>query len=262
MFSAKWPHAQKLGPYCGRLMVIALVTFVIVRSEMTYRACAAAKEPIDQSKPRGLGLDFSGYEGGSVEQWLQSKGFSFEKDAKNRDLLALSITDGSLILSANGPLSGFILNDLINIDKVSKVRIKWGIIRYPEGVGYSRGINNEALMIYFFFGSEKISSGHVLIPDSPYFIGLFLCQDDQLNFPYKGRYFHAGGRFVCVAKPRPNETVVSEFDLDAAFKSYFGKFKTPGVTGIGLGVDTSQAGGDGKGAAVLKSIEFVEGPGD
>ena len=55
-------------------------------------------------------------------------------------------------------------------------------------------------MLYIFFGTEKISSGHMLIPNSPYFIALFLCQDEQIDFPYKGRYFHASGRFVCLSK--------------------------------------------------------------
>jgi hypothetical protein len=116
-------------------------------------------------------------------------------------------------------------------------------------------------MLYVFFGKERIPSGHVLIPNSPYFIGLFLCDDDQVNFPYKGQYFHTGGRFVCLGKPKQNQTIVSEFDLDAAFKSYFGKHSTPGVTGIGLGVDTSSAGRNGTAGAFIKSIEFVEGNG-
>ena len=112
-------------------------------------------------------------------------------------------------------------------------------------------------MLYVFFGTEKISSGHALIPNSPYFIGLFLCQDEEIDFPYKGRYFHTGGRFVCLGKPKPNEAVVSEFDLDTAFKRYFEKNRTPDITGIGLGIDTSKAGGGGTAAAFIKSIEFI-----
>jgi hypothetical protein len=115
-------------------------------------------------------------------------------------------------------------------------------------------------MLYIFFGKEKVSSGHVLIPNSPYFIGLFLCQDEQVNFPYKGRYFHTGGRFVCLGKPNPGDQVASEFDLDRAFKSYFGKQQTPSISGIAFGVDTSSAGGGGKGGAFIKTIEFFEGP--
>jgi hypothetical protein len=206
-------------------------------------------------------IDFSGYTGGSVEKWLVTRSFNFEKDAKNRTLLGLSITNHTLELTANGRMSGFIFNDSINLDNVGRVRIAWGITRYPQEASYEKKVNNEALMLYIFFGKEKVSSGSILIPNSPYFIGLFLCQDEQVNFPYKGRYFHAGGRFVCLGKPDPGETVVSEFDLDRAFRNYFGKQQTPGISGIAFGIDTSKAGGGGKGGGlyqdyrVLRSVE-------
>ena len=203
-------------------------------------------------------IDFSGYTGGSVEKWLVTRGFNFEKDAKNRTLLGLSITNQTLELTANGHLSGFIFNNSINLANVSRVRIIWGITRYPQEASYEKKVNNEALMLYIFFGKEKVSSGSVLIPNSPYFIGLFLCQDEQVNFPYKGRYFHAGGRFVCLGKPDPGEMVVSEFDLDRAFKSYFGKQQTPVITGVAFGIDTSKAGGGGMGGAFIKTIQFFE----
>ena len=67
----------------------------------------------------------------------------------------------------------------------------------------------------------------------------------------------AGGRFVCLGKPKPRETVVSEFDFDTAFKNYFGKSRTPTISGIGLGVDTSKAKNGGAAAAFIKSIEFI-----
>jgi len=202
-------------------------------------------------------LDFSGYRGGSVDDWLRARHFSFEKDAKNRRLLQLSVANDTLRLEAKGHLSGFLLNDAVNVEQITRIRINWGIIQYPADVSYERKINNEALMLYVFFGTEKISSGHVLIPNSPYFIGLFLCQEEQIDFPYKGRYFHASGRFVCLGKPKPNETIVSEFDLDAAFKRYFNKNQTPGVTGIGFGIDTSKAGKGGTAAAFIRSIDFI-----
>jgi Protein of unknown function (DUF3047) len=203
-------------------------------------------------------IDFSGYSGGSPDKWLATRGFKLEKDAKNRTLLRLSITNQTLELTANGRLSGFIFNDSINLNKVGSVRINWGVRQYPQEASYENQVNNEALMLYIFFGKEKVSSGSVLIPNSPYFIGLFLCQDEQVNFPYTGRYFHLGGRFVCLGKPDPGETVISEFDLDRAFRSYFGKQQTPAINGIAFGVDTSKAGGGGKGAAFIKSIEFFD----
>ena len=207
-------------------------------------------------------LDFAdGYHGGPAAQWLEGRGFQLEKDAKDSRRLHLSIADGALTLQAHGRLRGFLLNDGVNLPRVGRVRIEWGVNQYPRDVAYSRQINNEALMVYFFFGSEKISSGHILIPNSPYFIGLFLCQNDLVDHPYKGRYFHTGGRFVCLGKPKPGETVVSEFNLDTAFKRYFDKRATPGITGVGLGVDTSASGNDGRAAAFIKRIEFLDGAG-
>jgi hypothetical protein len=204
-------------------------------------------------------LNFAqGYTGGPVDQWLRSRGFQLEKDAKDSRRLQLSIADDTLTLRALGKLRGFLLNDAVNLPRAGRVRIEWGINQYPRDVAYSRQINNEALMVYFFFGSEKISSGHILIPNSPYFIGLFLCQNDLVDHPYKGRYFHTGGRFVCLGKPKPGETVISEFDLESAFKRYFDKRTVPGITGVGLGVDTSASGNDGRAGAFIKRIEFLD----
>lgn len=220
----------------------------------------AADVSVATAGSKNIIVDFSGYSGGSAAQWLGTRGFKLEQDAKKPNLLALSIDDQVLTLEAKGRMTGFILNDSVNFDNIRKVKINWGIKRYPQEVSYHNKINNEALMLYFFFGKEKISSGHILIPNSPYFIGLFLCRDDEVNFPYKGRYFHTSGRFVCLGKPTPGQTVVSEFDLDSAFKSYFSKKVTPSITGIGFGIDTSKAGGGGMAAAYIKSIEFSQEP--
>src|SRR3984893_10431011 len=211
---------------------------------------------------RDFVFHFSGYRGGSVDDWLRARHFTFEKDAKNRRLLQLSVANDTLMLEAKGHLSGFLINDAVHVEKIKRVRINWGIIQYPVDVSYHRKVNNEALMLYVFFGTEKISSGHVLIPNSPYFIALFLCQDEQIDFPYKGRYFHTSGRFVCLGKPKPNETIVSEFDLDTALKSYFDKNRTPDITGIGIGIDTSKAGKGGTAAAFIKSVEFIGADGE
>jgi len=212
-------------------------------------------EPSDLS----LRVDFSGYSGGSVEDWMKSKNYQFESDAKKPDRLGLSIKDGVLSLEAKRSMSGLILNDNVNIEPVRTVRITWGVSSYPKDASYAAHVNNEPLMLYFFFGKDKLPSGHVLIPNSPYFIGLFLCQDEELQHPYKGRYFHAGGRFVCLGKPAPGQMVTSEFDLDAAFKRYFQKDHTPSLTGISFGIDTSKSGDSGRAGAFIKSIDFLGG---
>jgi len=83
-------------------------------------------------------INFSGYTGGSVEKWLVTRGFNFEKDAKNRTLLRLSITNQILEFTANAHLNGFIFNDSLNLDNVGRVRITWGVKRYPQEASYEK----------------------------------------------------------------------------------------------------------------------------
>jgi hypothetical protein len=203
-------------------------------------------------------IDFSDYEEGSVEKWLELKGFAFEKDAKKRDLIELDFADDGLVIEARKRVRGFLFNESVDIEKYSTVKIEWGILKYPEGASYEKKINNEALMVYIFFGYDKISSGHFLVPNSPYFIGLYLGENDTVDKAYKGMYFHKGGRFVCVGNPKPGETVTTEFDLVGTFKAYFEKDELPVITGISLGVDTSSSGDGGKAGAFINSIEFLE----
>jgi hypothetical protein len=245
---------------CARATQVLTIIAVLLISSLCTTLLATAADVASQGEPNKPAylLDFSSYAGGSVDDWLKGQGFKFERDAKNRNLLGLSITDHILNFDAKGRMIGLILNDSVNVKDAKLIKINWGIRRYPKEVSYNSQTNNEALMIYIFFGKEKLPSGHVLLPNGPYFIGLFLCQDERVLFPYKGRYFHEGGRFVCLGKPQPNETIASEFDLDEAFKSYFNKGDTPGITGIGFGVDTSKSGDGGKAGAFIKTIQIID----
>ena len=203
-------------------------------------------------------VGFSDYAQGPVENWLESKGFKFEDGIMIRSKLDLDIDDGGLVIEAKEPVRGYLANESVKIKDFSKVRIEWGIRKYPNGASYEKGVRNEALILYVFFGDKKISSGSIFIPNRPYFVGLFLCDDDRLNHPYKGQYFHKGGRFVCLGKPKPSKTVVSEFDLRRGFQTYFGKNEVPVISGISLGVDTTSSGDGGRAAAFIKSIKFIK----
>ncbi len=100
-------------------------------------------------------------------------------------------------------MRGFLINEGVDLEKFSAIRIEWGILKYPEGATYEDRVNNEALMVVVFFGYDRISSGHFAIPSSPYFIGLFLGKEDEVNKGYKGKYFRKSGRFVCLGNPKP-----------------------------------------------------------
>ena len=203
-------------------------------------------------------IDFADYAGGPIEAWLHTKGFRLEHGAEDPASLALSHKAGALVLEAKQPVRGFLVNDQVKLEHFSTIRITWGIIKYPTGASYERKINNEALMLYLSFGEDDVSSGHVLIPARPYFIGLFLCQEERLHTPYTGKFFHEGGRFVCLGHPQPYETVTSEFDLRTAFQTYFDQADVPMISGISLGVDTFASGEGGTAAAYIHRIELLE----
>ena len=203
-------------------------------------------------------IDFSDYKKGSIYEWLEEEGFKFEHGAKDRKKLELAVDEGALILEAKTRLRGLIINDSLEPRNYSKVRVKWGVVKYPRGASYEAEVNNEAIQVLIFFGHEKISSGHLVLPNSPYFIGLFLGRHDMPYKAYKGRYYQQGGRYVCMGNPLPGETVISELDLRHAFKRYFKKDEVPRITGVALAMDTTMSGDDGRAVAFIDRIEFFE----
>jgi len=203
-------------------------------------------------------IDFSDYEEGSIEEWLEKKGFDLKEEAKDRRKLDLDVDEGALFLEAKKPLMALIVKESVGLGKYSRIKIEWGVVKYPKDASYEGKVKNEALLVLVFFGDEKISSGHLAIPDSPYFIGLFLGRHDKLNKAYKGNYYHEGGRFVCLGNPKPGETIISEFDLADAFKKYFQKDEVPSISGVALEVDTTSSADEGRAVAFIHSIEFLE----
>jgi hypothetical protein len=237
----------------------ALREFSTIRVGPAVMASTGATPPADRGVPKITWvIDFADYAGGPIEAWLHTKGFRLEHGAEDPASLALSHKAGALMVEAKQPVRGFLVNDKVKLEHVSTIRITWGIIKYPKDASYERKVNNEALMVYISFGQDEVPSGHVLIPARPYFIGLFLGQEEKLNTPYQGKFFHEGGRFVCVGHPQPYDTVVSEFDLRTAFQTYFDKADVPMISAISLGVDTFASGEGGTAAAYIHRIEFLE----
>ncbi len=216
------------------------------------------KQENEQPQRNNYLIDFSDYEAGSIDEWLENKGFKFEQAARDRKKLDLDVDEGALILEAKTRLRGFIVNDSLEPRKYSGVRVEWGVVKYPRGASYEAEVNNEAIQVLIFFGYEKISSGHLVLPNSPYFIGLFLGRHDMPYKAYMGKYYQEGGRFVCMGNPLPGETIVSEFDLVYAFKNYFEKDEVPRITGVALVMDTTSSGDDGRAVAFVNRIEFFE----
>ncbi len=163
---------------------------------------------------------FSDYAQGSIDAWLQGKGFRFEQDAKRRDRIDLDVGSNGLVLEAKRRAFGLMPNESVNVPTFTHIEIDWGVNKFPSGASYEQGVRNEALMVIVFMGDERQSSGSMFIPDSPYFVGLFLCHgDDKMNYPYVGSYFKKGGRYVCVGRPAEGKLVTSRFDLLEAYRA-------------------------------------------
>jgi len=206
-------------------------------------------------------IRFTDYEIGSVENWLINKGFVAKEDASRRDRIDLDVSDKGLVIEAKRKTFGLLLNESIDAPVFNFVEIEWGVSVFPPGASYEQGVRNEAIMVYFFMGDERLSSGSLLIPDSPYFIGLFICHDDdRKNHPYIGKYFTKGGRYVCVDQPKAGELVTTRFNLLAAYRSYFDKEKDddPAISGIAISVDTSKASNEGYSSAFVREIRIYE----
>jgi hypothetical protein len=202
-------------------------------------------------------LGFADYAGGPPLQWLAQKGFMPKRDAANQSRVVFSGAGEQLGLETRKQAAGLLLNEA-NVLNYSKIRIEWGVDAFPPGASYAKGVRSEAAMVFVFFGDKKLSSGSLLIPDSPYFIGLFLCDSDPVDQAFTGRYFKAGGRYVCVDRSTAGQRVVTEYPIAAAFTRLFGKSPAPDISGLGISIDTESAKGDGVAKSFIRKIEFVK----
>jgi len=108
-------------------------------------------------------------------------------------------------------------------------------------------------------GDERLPSGSFFIPNSPYFIGLYLCHgSDRIRHPYKGAYYKKGGRYVCGDRPAAGDTVTTRFNLLEAYHSYFDEEgeDDPFISGLAIAVDTKKASDDGTSSAFIKEIRI------
>src|SRR5262249_45358603 len=198
---------------------------------------------IESARATERGVDFSGFPGGSIFDWLGSKGFQPKQDATNDRRVVFSGSPSALALETRTRAFGLLLNET-DVRDYSRVRIEWGVDAFPPGASYEKGVRAEAVMVYVFFGKERHASGSLFIPDSPYFLALYLCETDAINKAYTGRYHHASGRFICVERPQLGAAVSTDFPIADTFRRVFGR-EAPDISGIGLAIHTANVKGAG-----------------
>ncbi len=206
---------------------------------------AVAKEAI-------LRFDFTHQPDGDATLWLKKHGFEFKLNA---DELNPHFENHRLVLETRDEESGLIIRKL-NLVGAQRIRITWGVDRYPQGANWAKGIFRVPIAAMIFFGQEEIDSGAFFIPDAPYFIGLFLGEKEQESRAYTAKYYHKGGRYFCTPCNVPvGKTITTEFNLDEAFKQQFGISPTPPISSFGFQMNTEDTQGGAR--AFLKMVEFL-----
>ena len=205
-----------------------------------------------------LALDFDGKPGLTTYQWLDERDFQLKKHAADPKKIEFFHADGALHLRVKKPAFGMVIHEA-DVPDANRLRLQWGVSDYPDGVSYQHGVDNEAIMVYVFFGHERMPSGELLVPDSPYFIGFYLCQagTDEKEQPYVGHHYQKTGRYICVDHPGEGAEAVTSIDLRQEFRHSFALETVPPVSGISIEVDTTDAGNDGHAAAFLRKLEFL-----
>lgn len=209
-------------------------------------------------------IDFTDHSGEDIADWLENKGFVAKQDMEEPEHVELSAGDEGLVLTTKKHSFGLLANEKIKLPDFGRIEIDWGVKKHPEGASYEAGTRNEALMLYVFMGDELMPSGSFFLPDSPYFVALYLCTDeDRVEHPYVGAGFKESGRYVCLDQPREGALVTSRFDLLDAYQEYFGKppNDVPGISGLGLGLETKEAGDGGTAAGFIRQIRFYSDTG-
>lgn len=203
-------------------------------------------------------LDFKTQPPGSALPWLKQQGFQFKLAF---DALNPRFEDGALVLSTERPeagVAGYIFAKGKELSGVERLRIVWGVSKFPEGADWERGINRTAIAVMVSFGHERISSGLPFgLFAAPYFISPFIGAREVEGKIYTGRFWKKGGRYICSKSSNAGDVIVTELNVDQLFKNLFSKSMTPPVTAIGIQMNTK--GTEGKAAAFIKKIEFLAG---
>jgi hypothetical protein len=198
-------------------------------------------------------VDFSTQADGDAMTWLKRQGFAFHLRAHE---LAPRFEQGRLVLETATETAG-VLVQKVHVPGVRRLRVRWGVDRYPQGADWAKGVYRVPIAVMVSFGEAKIDSGSLLIPNAPYFLSVFLGAHEQEGRAYTARYYQQGGRYFCQpCGPPPGQTVVTEFDLERHFTEQFQQTVLPPVSSVSVQMNTTDTTGGAR--AFLIHIELLE----
>ncbi len=220
---------------CGVTLLLSSATMVGAASRVIYR------------------VDFSSQPDGDAVAWLKRQGFAFHLKAHE---LAPRFEQGRLVLeTATETAGGFV--QTLNVPGVRRLRVRWGVDRYPQGADWAKGVYRVPIAVMVSFGEDKIDSGSMFIPNAPYFLSVFLGAHEQEGRAYTARYYQQGGRYFCQpCRVPPGQTVTTDFDLATHFTEQFQQTVLPPVSSVGVQMNTTDTTGGAR--AFLMHIELLE----
>lgn len=197
-------------------------------------------------------IDFTGQPNGEARNWLTDQGFQLRMSAED---LSPRFTDRGLVVSTDGAMAGLFAKEL-RLTDADRVRVTWGVDRYPEGANWEKGTYRVPIAIMVSFGDKEIASGSLFVPNVPYFISLFLSKNAEPGKAYTANYYLKGGRYFCdPCKPPAGETVTTTFDLTETFKRTFDQKEVPPITGFSFQMNTKDTRGGAQ--AFIERVEFL-----
>ena len=197
-------------------------------------------------------IDFTEQPNGPAINWLKKNGFEPSLEASK---LHPYFQNGRLVFQTKGEVAG-LFSKRLNLPHANRIRIYWGVERYPQGADWENGIIAVPIAIMISFGVTKIDSGAFYIPDEPFFIGIFLGEKEKEDKTYTGRYYKKGGRYFCQpCGVLPGETVLTDFDLAGTFQREFPEIAMPPVSSFDFQMNTKHT--TGGASAFLEKVEFL-----
>lgn len=232
--------------FCLRLGLFCVVFLCGLQSQLVPASGSERNEPLYR-----LDLSTTGRDG---RHWLQKQGFVLNREMGDENYILIhgEGEEKGLQITARKPSLGLALKSDIQVEDVGLIELEWGVAEYPAGASWRKGVNREPLMVQLYFG-PKVKADRFYLPDSPYFIGFFLCRDDEILVPYVGKSYRETGRYVCLGHPDAGEMTISSFDIAKAYRQWFDTDTVPSLTGIGIEVDTSDL-QQGRSRAYLRRI--------
>jgi hypothetical protein len=198
-------------------------------------------------------VDFSSQPDGDAVAWLKRQGFAWHLRAHE---LAPRFEQGRLVLETATETAGVLVQKL-HVPGVRRLRVRWGVDRYPQGADWAKGVYRVPIAVMVSFGEDKMASGSMFVPNAPYFLGVFLGAHEQEGRAYTARYYQQGGRYFCQpCGVPPGQTVVTEFDLETHFTEQFQQTVLPPVSSVSVQMNTTDTTGGAR--AFLIHIELLE----